>query len=357
MKPKDQRDQIIYKNPYGYAAWPDIKILQNGDWVIAFCEAMARPYLVHRDPSFLNMLIRSTDQGQTWDQFPQVVGGYENYGMDDPGLVQLANGDLLYNTFRFRYVSRDTADRLGQYSDWIHHEIYPWAYKHEDTVVLRSIDSGHTWCSSVVVDVRPFHAGCTLRPILELTDGTLLLPCYDEIQKPCPSFVVRSVDKGASWSGATAIAHDDVLQFYEPALVQSRSGKLIAMLRTHAEGGYYLYQCDSHDVGRTWTPPVRTPMYGLPAHLLALRDGRVLCVYGRRFAPFGIRACLSADEGQTWDIDNELVLRDEFPNGDLGYPTSAQLADGSVITAYYGQDTDGVTCIQASTYSLPDSRA
>ena len=95
-------------------------------------------------------------------------------------------------------------------------------------------------------------------------------------------------------------------------------------------------------------------MRGLPPHMLLLQDGRLLCVYGRRFAPFGIRACLSNDDGASWDIENEMVLRDDFPNGDLGYPTSTQRADGSICTAYYGQDDEGVTCIQASSYRLPD---
>lgn len=349
---KEKSDRIIYKNPHGYAAWPDIKVLRNGDWVIAFCEAMARPRLVHRDPTFLMALIRSNDQGETWDEFSQVIGGYEYYGMDDPGMVQLCNGDLLLNALRFRYVSRDTAERVARHSNWLRHDFYPWAYKHVETLVFRSSDAGRTWSEPVTADVTPFNSGCTLRPIVELSDGALLMACYDETQKPCPSFVVRSEDGGASWSGATTIARDDIVQFYEPALLQAPSGKIIAMLRTHKEGGNFLYQCDSYDGGHTWTQPVRTAMAGYPAHLLPLQDGRLLCVYGRRWAPFGIFGALSDDEGRTWDVRHEIVIRDDFPNGDLGYPTSAGLPDGSVATAYYGQDTDGVTCLWLSHFLL-----
>jgi len=313
---------------------------------------MARPRLVHRDPTFLNVLIRSTDRGRTWDQFPQVIGGYEYYGMDDPGLVQLSNGDLLLNTMHFRYVSKDTAERVSRYSGWLPHDFYPWAYEHGETLVFRSTDGGHAWGEPVMVDVAPFDSGCTLRPILDLADGAMLVACYDETRKPCPSFVVRSEDGGESWSGAIAIARDEVIQFYEPALIQAPSGKIVAMLRTHQEGDHFLHQCDSYDGGRTWTPPVRTSMHGYPAHLLGLQDGRILCVYGRRWPPFGVRACLSSDEGQTWEIDQELILRDDFPNGDLGYPTSAQLVDGSIVTAYYGQDNDGITCLWLSHYRL-----
>ena len=239
-----------------------------------------------------------------------------------------------------------------RYEAYFRREKYPWAQKEHETMVFRSPDQGRTWSEPIIVDVTPFQAGCTLRPILELRDGSLLLPCYDETQTPCPSFVVRSEDGGDSWSEATAIARDDVIQFYEPALLQAPSGKIIALLRTHAEGDSYLYQCDSHDGGRSWSEPVRTGMHGFPAHMLQLPDGRILCVYGRRWKPFGVRACLTSDEGETWDVEGELVLRDDLPDGDLGYPTSALKEDGGVATAYYGKDADGVTCLWLSEYGL-----
>jgi len=34
MRPPDLTHQLIYKNPHAYCAWPDIKILQNGEWVL-----------------------------------------------------------------------------------------------------------------------------------------------------------------------------------------------------------------------------------------------------------------------------------------------------------------------------------
>jgi len=46
------------------------------------------------------------------------------------------------------------------------------------------------------------------------------------------------------------------------------------------------------------------------------------------------------------------LLRDDLPNGDLGYPSSVLRSDGSVYTVYYGQDKDGVTGILASVYWL-----
>ncbi len=93
-------------------------------------------------------------------------------------------------------------------------------------------------------------------------------------------------------------------------------------------------------------------MFGHPGNLLVLRDGRLLCTYGRRIAPFGIRACLSKDGGRTLEIDQEIVIRNDLPNSDLGYPVTTEYAPGRLFSCYYGQDLDGVTCIQGNHVTL-----
>ena len=72
---------------------------------------------------------------------------------------------------------------------------------------------------------------------------------------------------------------------------------------------------------------------GAPAHFLRLADGRVLMTYGRREAPFGIRAKVSADDGLHWG--EELVLTDDGVDWDLGYPASVSLLNGNILTVWY----------------------
>jgi hypothetical protein len=98
--------------------------------------------------------------------------------------------------------------------------------------------------------------------------------------------------------------------------------------RCHLWGTY------SDDQGHTWAKPYKTPLWGFPPHLLQLSDGRILCSYGYRRPPFGQRACLSED-GITWKLENEVILRDDAPNKDLGYPASVELEPGVVLTVYY----------------------
>ena len=72
-----------------------------------------------------------------------------------------------------------------------------------------------------------------------------------------------------------------------------------------------------------------------------------------RQPPFGIRACLSSDEGATWDHENELIIRDDMRNSNLGYPTAIQEDDGAIFATYYGEDAEGVTYVMGSHFQLP----
>ncbi len=361
-RPEDLSTTVIYKDPHAYSSWPDITILEDGDWIIAFSQAMRRHRRTHRDPTFHNLIVRSKDQGRTWDRFPQGVPGYHFFGIDGIAVTELSNGDLLAHTVRDLFVTLDTAERAAEYAsfrerrntfprpgEYRHVAPFPWVFTREGTYVIRSTDAGHTWEDPILVDLSPFQTGFSPRPIVELGDGALLLPQSEEALDPPQAFVVRSTDAGRTWGNATLVAKNDRVGFWEPALLVLSSGRIISMLRTHKAGDYHLHQSVSFDGGWTWTNARKTPMRGYPAHMLQLTEGRILCAYGYRFEPYGIRACLSSDEGETWDIENELIIRDDLPNADLGYPTSAQLEDGTIFTTYYAQD-EGVTCIMGSTY-------
>ena len=165
----------------------------------------------------------------------------------------------------------------------------------------------------------------------------------------CTVIVMRSSNGGKSWTDPVTAAFDPLgfVTFEEPSLLYLPSGKLICMIRVHRLGeeeyGYYLYQTDSHDLGKTWSTPRRTPIWGHPPHMVHLSSGNILCVYGYRRIPFGIRACLSHDEGETWDIQNELILRADGIDKDVGYPTAVQLPDGAIFTVWYMTEARGQT--------------
>lgn len=91
-----------------------------------------------------------------------------------------------------------------------------------------------------------------------------------------------------------------------------------------------------------------------PPHLIRLRNDWILATYGGRYKPYGQRACISRDGGQTWNVDREILIRDDAPNSDLGYPSSVEMPDGSIFTVYYQIDKPGEKpCIMATRWEVP----
>ena len=223
--------------------------------------------------------------------------------------------------------------------------------------VQRSSDNGKTWTRREWP--IPGFGGFQVHQVPQggrLADGTILICCCgsDSAGNPSGSFVWRSTDDGETFRLIPMGSHAAAARTSETTFLEVAPGRILALSRTGPEPAD-LVQRWSEDKGLTWTYPLRADFWGYPAHLLMLRDGRVLCSYGHRREPMSVRAVLSRDGGETWDLDNMIILRDDGgtpnemrtdrtrPQGDLGYPVSAQLADGSILTVYYITEPDGIT--------------
>jgi hypothetical protein len=62
-------------------------------------------------------------------------------------------------------------------------------------------------------------------------------------------------------------------------------------------------------------------------------SGALICSFGRRCEPFGEFAWVSYDGGETWE--EEYAIDTNASDGDLGYPATVELDDGSLLTVYY----------------------
>jgi hypothetical protein len=186
-----------------------------------------------------------------------------------------------------------------------------------------------------------------MRSAVELDDGTLLFAVTD-IPEWRRIYLLHSIDGGHTWSVGPLVASAPDRQFSEPCILREGS-RLIVLIREERTG--FIHQSDSWDDGVTWTPPYATPMWGCPPHLLALGDGRVLCSYGHRRPPYGVRGCISEDGGETWNVSAEMVLRDDLPTVNVGYPSSILVRPGGVFTAYYAED-DSVTGIYGTSWEV-----
>ena len=186
-------------------------------------------------------------------------------------------------------------------------------------------------CETVRVDTAPYISGYSPREAVELADGRLLMP----LAAADPFYDVYFEEMHRE-------GHRVMGGHQPPPLGNERDADgNIAPEKSAA------FDAISTDGGSSWR---RLPIWGSPAHLVQLADGRVLSVYGHRREPFGIRGCLSADGGESWDIPGELVIRDDLVQRVIGYPTSIVLDDGHVFTVYWDEDAVGVTSIVGTFY-------
>jgi hypothetical protein len=365
---------ILHRDAFAYSAHPHAAVAADGDWLVVFNMAPRRPFILHppEEPLFRNVVIRSRDRGATWSA-PEVVPNYDWQGTECAGLTALADGRIMLNQWRFRWYPLGLARRLRTetlafpdaflrgWAESPEHDaaacrtvpperLAPWARGGGDGAVHFSDDHGASWTDSVPIDTAPYSGGYGMRGACQLPDGALLLPLSD-VPHYRIVFILRSTDGGRSWSAPVEVARRAGSEFEEPSLVPLPGGRLLMLLRDN--GTRRLHQCVSDDEGRSWSPPQALPIAGYPPHLLLLPDGRLLCTYGWRQPDYGIRAVLSAGGGESWDVDRTIRIRGGLPNKDLGYPCTIPDIDGALFTVYYGQDTDGVTCIWGTRWRLP----
>lgn len=202
--------------------------------------------------------------------------------------------------------------------------------------VCRSSDGGRTWS----VDKETFPAAAPnggnsipFGDILAGNDGALRVAMYAPVKRRNDRvYVYRSADDGKTWGQPAAL--DETAYRNETALLHLGEGRWLAAVR---ENGLHLHR--STDDARSWEYVARlTGPAQHPGHLLRLRDGRIILSSGNRTASDKrVEVRQSLDEGQTWSEPLRVV---DF-QGDGGYPSSVQLPDGQVLTAYYASQIAG----------------
>ena len=122
--------------------------------------------------------------------------------------------------------------------------------------------------------------------------------------------------------------------YYELHGVEASNGRLIVQIRNHNKNNNNeTLQTESEDGGLTWSSPHSIGVWGIPSHLMKMKDGRLLMTYGHRRDPLGNQARISGDQGETWS--EPIFLSQDGTSGDLGYPSTVQLTDASFISVWY----------------------
>ena len=367
--------QTIHCDPHVYSAHPHLAVAANDNWLLVFTQSRRRAGVLHppQDPLYCNMLMRSADEGRSWSA-PSIVPDFGWQGVECAGLTPLRSGVVVLNQWRFdwhtlahaeAHLAPDAYTRpenlmgaeamAAELRDWTPEKTtladrYPWARGGGRTWVHRSVDGGSTFTASTRIDTKPFSGGYGMRGGIEV-DGEIMLPLCD-VPNYAAVFTVRSADGGQSWSEPRLVASGEGHAFEEPAPILLRDGRIVMLLRDNVSR--ILHVVSSADGGVSWSAPSPTGIEDYPADMVELDDGRIACVAGRRRAPFGIVLYLSQDKGTSWNSASPYMVRSGLPNRDLGYPSLALRADGSLYIVYYAQDPQGITGIHASVL-MPDA--
>ena len=317
---------------YGYFGWPSAAILGDGRVVVG-CSGLRRH---HVDPFGKTVLCVGTPK----DGFGECIVGHDSPLDDrDAGVVALGGNSLLVTWFTLD--TRIFRDDLMKYSpaefevmDAAMRAFPEDAKKYVGSWTMRSDDGGATFTSPARCPVSSPHGPVVMRDGRLIYLGKLFPEGMDR-----PFGIVSCAESrdGLHWDVLGEVPLPENVtngQFHEPHVVELNDGALLCLIRYHyPNGGLGIYKSVSRDGGRTWSTPEDMDIHGSPPHLLRHSSGAIMLTYGWRHAPYGQRARISRDDGATWS--DEIILRDDGPDGDLGYPCSVELPGGDILTVYY----------------------
>jgi len=328
--------KTISMQPQFYHGWPTVTRLNNGDLWVAWSGGREG----HVCPFGQACAMVSHDEGKNWT-WPRVI---LDSAIDDRdcGIMETAQGSLLLSTFS-SLAYQPVLEKALKEKNWPEERLQRWMAMHQRLspaareaepghTVLRSTDGGKSWSKPIPTLVNSPHG-----PI-QLKSGRLLYAGKQLWTSKKLIGVAVSDDDGLSWQMLSAIParRGDMVTsgYHELHAVEAADGAIIVQIRNHnRRHANETLQTESADGGRTWSKPHPIGVWGLPSHLLRLKDDRLLMTYGYRRKPFGNQARISTDHGKTWGAP--ITISADGTSGDLGYPSTVELGNGSLLTVWY----------------------
>lgn len=324
-----------------YHGWPTVTRRRNGQLVLVYSGGRE----AHVCPFGRVEMMRSDDEGRSWG-WPCVLMDTEIDDRDS-GVLETLQGSILVTTFTslaYESLLMQEERRFGEGKPtWPPERLRRWQAAHRRLPsekrqallgqwMLRSTDGGVTWSAPYRVPVNSPHGPFQLR------NGRLLYAGKELWHTQEPRIgVCESSDDGQTWHWLATIPTrpgDQSRHYHELHGVEAADGRLVVQIRNHNKANpSETLQTHSTDGGKTWAVPYEIGVWGLPSHLLRLRDDRLLMTYGHRRPPFGVQARVSKDHGQHWS--EPILISQDGAGADLGYPSTVQLGDGTLLTVWY----------------------
>ncbi len=350
MKIKILETKVICSNPdnsiNGYFGWPSVERLKNGRLAM-----VASGFRVgHVCPFGKGIICYSENEGKTWTRPAVVI----DTPLDDRdcGILAFGESSVMITSFN---------NKIETQRGWNENKKDPYIDGYLDVVDAEKSEEkylGSTFVFSrdnavTFEEIHRIPISSPHGPCLNEKDEIIYVGCKffcKDCNNESDTVAVYKVSADGAYELLSTIENvAKELLNCEPHATVLPDGKIIVHIRVqgrYKEQNYFtIFQSESVDGGMTFTKPhmILSETGGAPAHLLQLRDGTLISVYGYRNAPYGIRMMYSKDGGETWNTDN--VLYDEGESGDLGYPASVQLENGDILTVFY-ENTAGISVIK-----------
>lgn len=338
------------KSHFRYNAWPTVISLSDGTLLAGWSGDRFK----HICPFGRVMMSRSLDGGYTWLP-PYCV---QDTTLDDRDAGLLQAGDRIFMTSATNTVAMQRKHNDGH---WLHEANTPekkaFVLSYLDMLteedeelagptIAVSKDNGYTFTDPINVPITSPHG-----PMLT-KDGRVIwvgkYSTFGERIYPGLKQAIYAMEFDPDCNtvaGPWLVAErpedvDPSCEWSEPHAAQMPNGDILVAIRYHykPEDVQSIYLCRSTDGGKTFSKPEPTGWDGFPPHIFVTSTGAVVLSYGCRHEGKGIRARISYDNGHTFG--EEIVLRNDGIDWDLGYPSTTENAQGQLVTVYYMKDKD-----------------
>lgn len=313
---------FAYKELGQFAGWPaNGGIWHWGDEILVrfqigtYAENLGHGHAIARDKPSRQILARSRDGGETWH--PEEI---EIHPVE-PGPIDFTHSDFAMqcsgSKFRISYDRGKT-----------------WHGDYDLPDIGKKLTSRTDYLVNDIGDCHFFLSAKEDRVQAGIRDR---------------AFCARTTNGGKSIEFVGWMTHDIEVRSVMPSTVRISDTHLVTALRRRYDmdqqngdrlSKNWIEICHSMDNGGTWEFLSKAAdtdggagRNGNPPSMVRLNNGRLCVTYGYRAEPYSIRAKLSEDNGKSWG--DEIHLRDDGRNWDLGYTRTIQRTDGKLVTLYY----------------------
>ena len=339
---KIDEPKVVMSSPdskHGYFGWPTACRLQNGKIAVVASGFRLR----HVCPFGKTVISYSENDGETYTYPAPVI----DTPLDDRdgGIVAFGEKNVVVTSFNntAEFQRKSTED--------------PYCLSYIDTITKQdeekylgasyriSEDCGVTFGEIKKVPVMIPHGP------LVMNDGSLLWigrPYDHRNTKDCIKTykenaegefeLIGEIENVINDSGEMAVS-------CEPHSILLKDGSILTHIRVQLAGYFTVFQSKSTDGGRTWTKPrqLLDDFGGAPPHLFRHSSGLLMCTYCLREAPFVVKVMFSKDEGETWDTGHDIYVNGV--SADMGYPSTVELKDKSLLTVFYATPEKGAKAV------------